>query len=677
MAEGLGGSVPPPPSPFTSSNLSCMSRPSQVDSSPPTFWFCSVLAHARKRTHPTPTSSSARVDPPPKRTRSQLPLGWSTTTMDRAPPTAPQRPGTALPAARLSPTQVKTPQPAIHPQIRPPPGPPTPLQPSPSGSTTTTPTADTTRPTQSNDSSPQQLAPRSSRYCEAPASSSVPSSLRPRKRQLLLSDFWLPPPSKNHRRLDTEPGHRSTACPPQTPSSPSPRWPCSPSEMPPSNLTAPQDTSGLRHPPGDAPTPTPMGLPPESVGMTTPGPQPPPRRSLFPSPSPTEVQYLGPPDLPTLSVPSEVQFLGPAGPPVLQAVSPSGDVRLTLRCYAPTDSITSAHLRLRMDLRILPRDLYSIPSDGHCGYHSLAVLSHPQYPSPPSAQERHELHSELLLRLTQSTDPALRAAAHATHQHPPPRLLPHQHWLNSTWLHLIPDLPPIGCLALLNDSDLHTTSPWYYCTALSCASSQLEHSLPDLIRVADSGRLLLHSSAHYYPVTPPAFLTLALRQCSDLLQRQLGGSSSLDLLRLPVDPRPPPPPIRRYTSIRAHPGGLQLGLGPSSLSAEAQWGVFTLKTIPSGTRILEYGGQLRSHQWLDTPGQNLIYVWSDLDNHASLKKSGQLPVIIDAHPAYTDSWGGGVLTTVWHREQMWKSGEINTLIKHTFGPLKLSPQGWN
>ena len=75
---------------------------------------------------------------------------------------------------------------------------------------------------------------------------------------------------------------------------------------------------------------------------------------------------------------------------------------------------------------------------------------------------------------------------------------------------------------------------------------------------------------------------------------------------------------------------------------EAQWGVFTLKTIVSGTRILEYGGQRRTQEWLDTPGQNLIYVWSDLDNHAALGKSGQLPVIIDAHPAHTDSWGGRV-----------------------------------
>ena len=160
--------------------------------------------------------------------------------------------------------------------------------------------------------------------------------------------------------------------------------------------------------------------------------------------------------------------------------------------------------------------------------------------------------------------------------------------------------------------------------------------------MADSGRLLLHTHAHYYPVTPPAFLSLAIRQCSALLQLQLEGSSPLDFTRLPVDPGPPPPPIRRYTSIRAHPGGIQLGLGPSALSMEAQWGVFTLKTIASGTRILEYGGQRRTQEWLDTPGQNLIYVWSDLDNHAALGKSGQRPVIIDAHPAHTDSWGGRI-----------------------------------
>ena len=57
---------------------------------------------------------------------------------------------------------------------------------------------------------------------------------------------------------------------------------------------------------------------------------------------------------------------------------------------------------------------------------------------------------------------------------------------------------------------------------------------------------------------------------------------------------------------------------------------------------MEYGGQLRTQAWLDSPGQNLIYVWSDLDNLAALQKTGQPPVIIDANPAYTDSWGGRI-----------------------------------
>ena len=57
---------------------------------------------------------------------------------------------------------------------------------------------------------------------------------------------------------------------------------------------------------------------------------------------------------------------------------------------------------------------------------------------------------------------------------------------------------------------------------------------------------------------------------------------------------------------------------------------------------MEYGGPHRSQAWLDTPGQNLTYVWSDLDDQMSLGRSGQRPVIIDANPAYTDSWGGRI-----------------------------------
>ena len=267
------------------------------------------------------------------------------------------------------------------------------------------------------------------------------------------------------------------------------------------------------------------------------------------------------------------------------------------------------------------------------------MLSHPHYPSPPSTKERDELRSNLLHRLLHLPFPHLRAAATAGLQYPPPRHLPYQHWLHSDWLHQIPQLPPIGCLALLSERDRQ----WFYCTAISCSPSQLEHSLDDLLRVADSGRLLLHSHAHYHPVSPPAFLSTAIRQCCALLQLQLGGANPhLAPLRQVVATLPTPLPIRRYTAIRACPGGIQLGLGPSALSAEAQWGVFTLKTIQSGTRILEYGGQPRTKDWLDSPGQNLIYVWSDIDNHAALQKTGQLPVIIDANPAYTDSWGGRI-----------------------------------
>ena len=337
--------------------------------------------------------------------------------------------------------------------------------------------------------------------------------------------------------------------------------------------------------------------------------------------------------------------MGPVPPQALQAVSPSGDVRLTLRRYSAGDTLDSPQLLLRLDLRIHPRDLYSIPSDGHCGYHSLAVLAHPLYPTPPAPQDRASRHHQLLLSLQSLPDPELRSAATAGLLHPPPRFLPRAHWFDAAWLHCIPDLPPIGCLALHDESD-RSLSPWYYCTTLSGAPSQWEHSLTDLLRVADSGRFMLHAHSHFHPVTPPPFLSLAIRQCCALLQQQLGGMPlPLALSRPPpraTHSQAPPPQVHRYTSTRAFPGGIHLGLSQSDLSPEAQWGVFTLKTIKKGTCIIEYGGPLRSQAWLDTPGQNLTYVWSDLDNQEALSRLGQEAIIIDANPGYTDSWGGRI-----------------------------------
>ena len=337
-----------------------------------------------------------------------------------------------------------------------------------------------------------------------------PSLQSPRKRSLVLHDFWCPDRPFMARNRPILP------------------CPC-PIEMTPGRRR-------LREPIEEGcPQKIPRVSPPDSPRPASTSPLA--RPSLSSSPS------QGPP-LAGVSSPEDVQFLGPPGPPVLQAVSPSGDVRLTLRRYSPTDRLSSPTVLVRMELRIQPRDLYAIPSDGHCGYHSLAVLSHPHFPSPPSPPERQELHTALLQRLLLLPHPSLRAAASAGLHYPPPRHLPQQHWLNSTWLHQIPDLPPIGCLAPLGDRD----SPWYYCTALTCSPSQLEHSLEDLLRVADSGRLLLHSLAHYHPVSPPAFLSLAIRQCSALLQRQLGGD---DLP--PVPPRLPvitPPPLPRSGATR-------------------------------------------------------------------------------------------------------------------------------
>ena len=77
------------------------------------------------------------------------------------------------------------------------------------------------------------------------------------------------------------------------------------------------------------------------------------------------------------------------------------------------------------------------------------------------------------------------------------------HWFRADWLGLISTLPPLGCLALLDERDPDSPNPWYYCTALSGSNTQFEHSWSDLLRLAHSGRLMLHSRDHYHPVTPP------------------------------------------------------------------------------------------------------------------------------------------------------------------------------
>ena len=343
-------------------------------------------------------------------------------------------------------------------------------------------------------------------------------------------------------------------------------------------------------------------------------------------------------------LPPEVEYVGPRNPPLLQAVSPSGDVRLTLRRYTDSTTLDNPSLLIRLDLRIQPRDLYAIPSDGHCGYHTLSVLTSSLYPDPPTATERASLRSRLLVRLQQHEHPALRAAGLACLRHPPPCLLPRAHWFRSDWLGLIADLPPLGCLARLEDSAQASSNPWYHSTSLSCSSTQLEHAWADILQIADSGRLMLFEQAHYHPVSPPPFLSLATRQCGSRLQHLLTGDLLPTPLPLPVRHTPPAEDARarRYTTTRSLPGGVTLGLSRSELSPEAQWGVFALKTIPEGARILEYGGLPRTQDWLDTPGQNLTYVWSDIDARVALARSGLSPVIIDANPAVTDSWGGRI-----------------------------------
>ena len=259
-------------------------------------------------------------------------------------------------------------------------------------------------PPRSSHDAPRRPVPPQQTVGSSPSWMALPTC---RKRPLTLHDYWCPDR------------------PPKTRACPHPQCDC------PLESSIDGQRRHSYDPIGDRPRMTPQASPRvashhDKASSRTPNPH------LLPAPH-------SPP-----TSPPEVQFLGPTGPPVLQAVSPSGDVRLTLRRYATTDSITSTHIHLRMDLRILPRDLYSIPSDGHCGYHSLAVLSHPHFPSPPSDHERQDLRSALLQGLLQQPDPVLQAAATAGQHHPPPRRLPRQHWLRTDWLHLSPNLPPIG-----------------------------------------------------------------------------------------------------------------------------------------------------------------------------------------------------------------------------------------
>ena len=128
-----------------------------------------------------------------------------------------------------------------------------------------------------------------------------------RKRTLTLHDYWCPDR------------------PPKTSACPHPQCDC-PLE---SSIDGQRRQS--YDPIGDRPRMTPQALPHVAPCHDRASPR-------TPNPRPLPAPHSPP------TSPPEVQFLGPAGPPVLQAVSPSGDVRLTLRRYATTDSITSSHM---------------------------------------------------------------------------------------------------------------------------------------------------------------------------------------------------------------------------------------------------------------------------------------------------------------------------------------------
>ena len=107
-------------------------------------------------------------------------------------------------------------------------------------------------------------------------------------------------------------------------------------------------------------------------------------------------------------------------------------------------------------------------------------------------------------------------------------------------------------------------SPWYYCTALSTAASQLEHALSDLFRVADSGKLMLmlHQHDHYHPDTPPPVPCVALGTPAPPEQRfhmdRPPSDRDFSQLRLPRF-------AGAHTALRAQPtaGGGTDTMGPT------------------------------------------------------------------------------------------------------------------
>ena len=117
----------------------------------------------------------------------------------------------------------------------------------------------------------------------------------------------------------------------------------------------------------------------------------PPRHSSFshrlpqcPSPPPGP---RSPPSKPHRFNPSRGTILRPHWSPNPPTISLSGDVCLTLRRYAPADTVATASLRLRLDLRVWSTRGISTPSPVmSCGYHTLAVLAHSHYPDPPPPQ---------------------------------------------------------------------------------------------------------------------------------------------------------------------------------------------------------------------------------------------------------------------------------------------------
>ena len=393
------GSLPLPHSPVDPFRRTDGATPKQSRRTTRGAGTCSLLILAPTGVGQIHSPARARPAPPPSQTAPEPPAPWGIPPrlLAAQPPPEPQAPPVSLTPSEACPNAPGALRPFGPPRTLPIHTPPPTLQ--------------------GHPSSPPHLMEHAPPPATPPTRSGpAPRALPTRKRQFTPLDYW--------------PGDRH------------PKVPCPdlPRRDPPSSVAVlsprlrPMPVVPFSPPPGSNRHHRERPAQSEDVHsneISRPSPSSPPS-GYCPPPSadPMEAQPLGT-SVTRVGVPlpgtppSPVLFVGPAGLPLLPAVSPSGDVRLSLRRYSVGIPIDSPSVLLRLDLSIQPRDLYAIPNDGHLAFTNAPPRHGPPggiigIEPPPSASFTGGLPpSAATQRLRASFSPHSPLSG-ATHWGPPP-----------------------------------------------------------------------------------------------------------------------------------------------------------------------------------------------------------------------------------------------------------------